>query len=83
MEEMTKKEIKNKQKAWITKGILKTIQVKTRWLKTFMRNKNKSITEYNQYKLYRDKINHLIRASKKTIINHTPTSHQKDMDRHK
>ena len=36
-----------------------------------MKNKIKESMEYKNYKLYRDKINHLIRASKKIIINHT------------
>ena len=50
--------------------MLKAIQIKTRWLKRFMKNRNKNSMEYIKYKLYRDKINHLIRASKKIIINH-------------
>ena len=74
MIKMSKKEVKNKQRPWITKGILKAIHIKTSWLKEFMRRKNKNTTEYNNYKLYRDKINHLIRASKKNIINHTSTN---------
>ena len=68
MVKMTKKEIKNNQRPWITKGILKAIQIKTRWLKRFMKNKNKNSMEYIKYKLYRDKINHLIRASKTKLL---------------
>ena len=78
MVNMTKKEIKNKQRPWITKGILKAIQIKTKWLKRFMKNKNKikESMEYKNYKLYRDKINHLIRASKKNYYKSYFTEHQ-------
>ena len=39
MQKMTNKEIKNIQRPWITKCILKAIRIKTRWLKKFRRNK--------------------------------------------
>ena len=45
MQKMSKKEIKNNQRPWITKGILKAIQIKTRWSKKFMRNKDKNCTD--------------------------------------
>ena len=41
-----------------------------------MRNKNKNSREYNQYKLCRDKINHLIRASKKNYYKSYFSEHQ-------
>ena len=76
MIKMSKKEVKNEQRPWITKGILKAIHIKTSWLKKFMRSKNKNSTEYNNYKLYRDKINHLIRASKKIYYKSYFNEHQ-------
>ena len=39
LKKMTKREIKNKQRPWITKGIIKSIQMKTLWLKRFMKKK--------------------------------------------
>ena len=65
MEKMSKKGAKNKHKPWLTQGILNSIKIKTRWLKNFL--KSKITAHYKTYKLYRDKLNSLIRAS---IRNH-------------
>ena len=66
MKKLTRKETKNKQKPWLTHGILKSIKIKTMWLKKFLKSKN--TVHYNNYKLYRDKLNSLIKSSKKIII---------------
>ena len=42
--------------------ILKSIKIKTKYYKKFMTSKDQE--HYNIYKLYRDKLNHLIRVSK-------------------
>ena len=63
MEKILKKEAKNKHKPWLTQGILNLIKIKTRWLKKFLKSKNTA--HYKTYKLYRDKLNSLIRASKR------------------
>ena len=76
LKKMTKKEIKNKQKPWITQGLIKSIQVKTKWLKKFMKNKNKNSADYDKYKFYRDKLNHLIKASKKNYYRTYFNEHQ-------
>ncbi len=55
---------KQKLKPWITKGILKSISIKNKHYKKFLKTK-KSIW-YQNYKYYRDMINHLIRKSKKS-----------------
>ena len=59
---LSKKETELKMNPWLTKGILKSIKIKTKYYKKFMASKGKE--HYNIYKLYRDKLNHLIRASK-------------------
>ena len=56
---MSNKEIKRKKKPWITKGIITSIHKRNSYLKKF----RKSLLI--GYKCYRDKINHLIRKSKK------------------
>ena len=60
---MTRKEIKDKHKLWLTPAILESINVKTQWLKKSIKTKNRIY--YLQYKYYRDKLNSLIRTSKK------------------
>ena len=64
MEKISKRKAKNKQKPWLTQGILHSIKIKMKWLNKFLMTKNS--THYKTYKLYRDKLNSLIRASKKT-----------------
>ena len=41
-----------------------------------MRNKDKNCTDYKEYKHYRDKIKHLIRASKKNHYKSYFTDHK-------
>ena len=64
---LSNREIKRKDKPWITKGIRKSISEKNRLLKTFL--KNKSDFYYQRYKFHRDRINHLIPISKKNYYN--------------
>ena len=37
MRKMSKKEVKNNQKPWLTKGILNSMKIKTKWLKKFIK----------------------------------------------
>jgi len=60
---LSKKERKAKQKPWISKGILTSIKIKNSIYGKFMQTKNNFF--YRRYKLYRDKINHLIRRNKR------------------
>ncbi len=60
---VTKKMYKQKLKPWVTKGILKSISIKNKYYKKFLKTKN--LNFYKKYKCYRDLINHLIRKSKK------------------
>ena len=60
---LTKKEIKNQRKPWILEGILKSISKRNNYYSKFLRTKDS--LWYHGYKMYRDKINHLIRRSKR------------------
>ena len=60
---ITKKMYKQRLKPWITKGILKSISVKNKYYKKFLKTRSPII--YKNYKYYRDLINHLIRKSKR------------------
>ena len=60
---LSKKEIKNNNKPWLTQGILNSIKIKNKWLKKFIKSKNN--LHNKTYKTYRDKSNSLIRISKR------------------
>ena len=74
---ISRKEQKQKQKPWITEGMLNSITKKNKLYKKFIKTKERIY--YIQYKSYRDTINHLIRKNKrnyyknffKTNINNT------------
>ena len=51
-----------KSKPLLTKGILKSINTRIKYYKKFMSTKD--VKWYKIYKVYRDKVNHLIRKSK-------------------
>ena len=53
---------KQHRNLWITNGVLKSINIKNELYGTFMKTGNHS--DNSQYKLYRDKLNHIIRKSK-------------------
>ena len=60
---LNKRESKTRQKPWLTKGILTSIDIKR---KLFISYKKKKIQEtYDKYKIYRDLLNTLCRKSKK------------------
>ena len=67
IKKVSKKEQKIKTKPWITKGIRTAIQVKNHWFKKFI--KTRSVYCHTKLKLYRNKINHLIRISKRQYYN--------------
>ena len=59
---LTKNEMAIKSKPWLTKGILKSINTRIKYYKKC--TSTKDVKWYETYKVYRDKINHLIRKSK-------------------
>ena len=60
---LSRKEAKFKSKPWITKGIKKSIQIKNMLFKKYLKGRNKEI--YSKYKIYRNKLKHLILISKR------------------
>ena len=63
---LTKKQTKHASKPWITTAIRKSLQVRDKILKKFIRLKDKSSRDllYSKYKQYRNLIVKLIRMSK-------------------
>ena len=59
---LTKNDMAVKAKPWLTKGILKSINVRINYYKKCMSTKDQKW--YNSYKVYRDKINHFTQNSK-------------------
>ena len=67
MRNLTKPELAIKLKPWLTTGILKSKSKNMFYYKRFMTTKLDKW--YNQYKLYREKINNLLRTSKNMHYN--------------
>ena len=67
IKQVSKRKLKIKSKPWITPAIKVSIQVKNRLFKKFV--KTKSTYYHLKFKFYRNKINHLIRISKKQYYN--------------
>ena len=62
LKKISKTKMKQQQKPWITAAIRKSISVREKNFKKFIKTNNH--TFYDNYKLYRNKINHLIKKSK-------------------
>ena len=65
--QLSKNDIKHIPKPWITCGIKTSIKIKNKLYHNFL--KTKSEYYHHKYKLYRNKINHLIRISKTNYYN--------------
>ena len=65
--QITRKEVKLRSKPWITPAIKRSIQVKNKWHRKFL--KTKSIYYFNKFKYDRNKLNHLLKLSKKQYYN--------------
>ena len=76
---LSKKELKIQSKSWITSGIKKSIYVKNKLYQKYL--KTKSQHYYSKFKIYRNKINHLLRISKKKYYNNDFIKHSKDSKR--
>ena len=64
---LSRKQLKCKKKLWITIGIKTAIKEKNRLHKNYIKTRSNEILI--QLKLYRNKINHLIRISKRSYYN--------------
>ena len=65
--ESSNKDIKDMKKPWVTKGIKAAIKKRNKFLETFIKTSDEFW--YIKYKNHRNKINHLIRKSKKNHYN--------------
>ena len=63
---LSKKERKASVKPWITSGIRKSIVIKNEYFQKYKETKNQFF--FIRYKIYRDRLNHLIRTSKRTYL---------------
>ena len=62
LKKLSNKQAKLRKKPWITSGILKSISMKNKLYKRFLKSKDNFW--YQRYKYYRDMLNRLIRKSK-------------------
>ena len=67
----SKKEMKLKQKPWMTKGLLKSIKLKNKMYKQFL--KKQDLIQYSEYKKYRNILNHVIDYAKQNYYKSTLT----------
>ena len=67
LKQLSKREVKIKSKPWITPGLSRSIHAKSNLYKKFIRSK--SIYYRERFKLCRNKLNHLLKISKKQYCN--------------
>ena len=66
IKKLSAKKIKQLSKPWITSGIRRSIRIKNKLYKRFI--KTQSAYYHTKFKLYKNKLNHLIKISKVIII---------------
>ena len=81
--QFSQRELKLREKPWITKGILKAIQNKNKIHKKVLRTKNLKQKEYyhNLFKQYRNEINKLCRISKSQHFKHYFNENKKNLQK--
>ena len=67
VKQLSKQDLKARSKPWITSGIRTSIRIKNGLFKKFL--KTKSIYYHTKFKIYRNKLNHLIKLAKKNYYN--------------
>ena len=67
IKQLSRKDMRFKSKPWITPGIKKSINVKNRIYRKYIASK--SPYYHSKFKYYRNKINHLLKLSKKSYYN--------------
>ena len=77
LKQLSKREQRQRNKPWITKGIRKSIKTKTQLYKKFIKTNDNFF--YNRYKIMRDKLNHLIRSQKRKYYNNFFEKNKKNM----
>ena len=77
LKQLSKKELKFQSKPWITPAIKVSIQVKNKLYKKYL--KTKSCYFHSKFKLYRNKLNHLLKLSKLQYYNNYFLNNVKDI----
>ena len=77
VKQLSIKEIKQLSKPWITAGIRTSINVKNKLYKKYI--KKRSSYYYDKFKFYRNKLNHLIKISKKKYYDTYFTSNRSNL----
>ena len=67
VKQLSKREVKIQSKPWITPGIRVSIRVKNRLFKKFL--STQSTYYHSKFKYYRNKLNHILRISKRQYYN--------------
>ena len=67
VKQLSRREVKLKSKPWISKALRKSIQIKNNYYKKYI--KTKSTYYHTKFKLYRNKLNHLLKTSKTQYYN--------------
>ena len=74
VKQLSKQDLKARSKPWITSGIRTSIRIKNGLFKKFL--KTKSIYYHTKFKIYRNKLNHLIKLAKKNYYNNFFSVHE-------
>ena len=67
LKRLSKKEAKFQSKPWISQGIRKSIKTKNKLFNRYIRNKSQA--NHSRYKIYRNKLKHILNISKKLYYN--------------
>ena len=79
IKQLSRRELKFKSKPWITSAIKRSIKVKNNFYKKFL--KTKSSYYHSKFKYYRNKINHLLKLSKRKYYNQYFLENSNDIKR--
>ena len=79
IKQLSRRELKFKSKPWITSAIKRSIKVKNNFCKKFL--KTKSSYYHSKFKYYRNKINHLLKLSKRKYYNQYFLENSNDIKR--
>ena len=74
VKQLSKQDLKARSKPWITSGIRTSIRIKNGLFKKFL--KTKSIYYHTKFKIYRNKLNDLIKLAKKNYYNNFFSVHE-------
>ena len=81
LKKLTKQKLKFKTKPWITPGLQKSISVKSKLLKKFIKLKEPTLKNeaHTKYKLYRNMLATLLKRSKRTYFSSFFQNHVNDL----